>query len=212
MIMGFDHLTLSVVDLDAKIAALQQNGYQVRFLQKIVNHTKKQPLLACYQPEHTLALLIPPTKNGIVQELTCHGNRLAQPPGPYRPDPAHPNGIILQTTSIEVESQFWSSALGFHARESGVLTLKRPVAAWSCRLTLEAKETLPYAMLDAQGYPCLALTTSNLESDLERVIQANALEATAPFAVEIHQRLMQIALFRTPSGALCELIQLPQRS
>ncbi len=84
MIVGVDHLALSVARLDEPARQLQQAGWQHQFSATgLPNARAKQPLLQHYQPSHDIALLQAPQPY-VGLELTTHGAMSAQP-GPYLP-------------------------------------------------------------------------------------------------------------------------------
>lgn len=130
------------------------------------------------------------------------------------PGPGPPNlsGVLAPTADLERELSFWVEGLCFkpvHREPDWVhLGLRSPVPAWTGQLFLAAVPAPgPVTRLDAAGFPCLALLSSDLERDLERALQAGAREVTPRFGLRVNDKDLELALFRSPGGLICEMIR-----
>ena len=65
----------------------------------------------------------------------------------------------------------------------------------------------PYR-LDSDGYTCCAFLTNNLEEDLAQAKLMGAQDSLRPFQLELNKQYLDVVMFRTPGGAICELIQI----
>ena len=206
MIIGFDHLALSVTDIQLAKKNLETKGFNCVFLaQNVINHPEKQLLLNHYQPSHDIALF---TKNvsDLAIEITSHGNisNLSRTAYSY-----HNNYIQLDTNDLEQEKLFWLNALGFQEKEFNFIEFLSFIPHWSCQIKLNqiAPQILP-CTLDGAGYTCMALLTNNLKEDMVKVSQFGAKDITKSFEVSVNNQNLGIVMFRTPTGAICELIQI----
>ncbi|MGH9930352.1 MAG: VOC family protein [Pyrinomonadaceae bacterium] len=208
MILGFDHLAWSVSDTDAAARELAGRGYRSTFDERgAANNAAKHGLLDVYRPTHDLALYRADDGRPAI-EVTNHGAVSSHTTGPYR---IVGTEIALDTLDVQVEETFWCHMLAFRRVEAGHITLKRPVVEWSCTIRLHAVNAPKRATLDSAGHCCLALLTNTLDRDLERATEAGATDATAIFAQPVNGRALRIALFRTPGGAIFELIEVEKK-
>lgn len=203
MILGLDHLALSVIDLDEALASLP--GERVFEAKGLPNPPEKSPLLAGFAPTHDLALVRPPT--GPALELTRHGPALAASRGPY--GILEDGRVALSCPDPAGEREFWLRGMSFGPGRSGrSARLARPVAAWCCELEfLEGPGGSP-SLLDSEGLVCAAFLVSSLEADLSSALAAGATRQTGTFRLVVNGKPLAIAFFRTPSGALVELVQM----
>jgi hypothetical protein len=89
------------------------------------------------------------------------------------------------------------------------LAIRAPVPNWSLTLILvEGAPLIDTPLLDAPGFPCLALLSSALDRDGERLQQAGASDSTGEFQVEVNGKPLRVAVYRAPGGELIELIEI----
>ena len=205
MIIGIDHIALNVsdVEMDAMKARLITEGFRCVFWEDTVpNHPSKQALLSHYQPTHSLGLFSP-SAGGVSIEITNHG-RIAEQQATFH---YHKEHVALWTPDIDLESMFWQKAFAFQITGPDTLKYQSVVASWSCHLKLiEKKDVLSYS-LDSNGYTCCALLTNNIESDLAQAELMGAQDIVRPFRLSLNKKQLDIVMFRSPGGAICELIQ-----
>lgn len=204
MILGVDHLAQSARTLAAARTELLARGYTEVFTAAgVTNHPAKRPLLADYRPLHDLALFRP-AAGGVAIEVTCHGEVLDDRPGPYGID--DDGAIRLRSARAAEDRAFFVGAMKFRD-EAGELHLHAPIAAWRARLRISSAAASPPVTLDAAGHPCLAFLCRGIDDDLATVRRAGATDLTEPFPLTVNDRPLVVAMFRTPGGALCELIE-----
>ncbi|HSH01836.1 MAG TPA: hypothetical protein VLL52_04895 [Anaerolineae bacterium] len=205
MILGVDHLALTVTDMTVGQQSLEKEGFVCQFAENNQpNAIEKKRFLGHYQPYHDLALFRP-KEGGVAVEITNHGPVVASGRGPYQYYQDH---IVLHTPDPQVEQAFWQEALRFRkSGEPNLLKLISPVPDWSCRLKLVLDDTIEPCTLDSAGYPCLALLSNKLDQDSQKIAKAGASAFTEPFSLVVNGKRLEIVLFRTPTGALGELIQ-----
>lgn len=210
MILGFDHLALSVTNIQLAKRDLETKSFNCIFLaQNVINNPEKQLLLNHYQSSHDIALFRKNTSNtfNLAIEITAHGNICKSSKGVYTYN-YHSHYIQLNTYDLEQEKFFWLNALGFQEKELNLIEFLSFVPHWSCQIKLnQIAQTLPYT-LDSAGYTCLALLTNNLKEDRIKVAQFGAKDITNSFEISVNNQNLDIVMFRTPTGAICELIQI----
>lgn len=207
MILGVDHIALSVSVLEDGLAAVEAERI---FVQRgVVNPPEKRAILACYEPRHDLALMRPPRGPNV--ELTCHGPFLAGAIGPYG---------ILQDGRISLacpdpvrEAEFWIRGMSFSPGDTGHSSkLARPVPTWCCEIACIEGPDSTGTTLDSKGHACAAFLVSSLEKDLEKAVAAGAKRETAAFGLSVNGNDLSIAFFRSPCGALVEFVQMERKS
>jgi hypothetical protein len=204
MILGVDHLALSTEDTDAGIIDLERRGFTRRFEQRgVPNSPAKQGLLATYQPLHDLALFTHPD-GGPAIELTNHGHVCAGKRGPFG---YSTEAICLAVTPAPAEIEFWTGALRFKQQSPNLLRLVSPVPTMGCVVELQPGGSAWGSTLDSAGYTCLALHSTDLSRDLAQAADAGACAQTGPFDLMVNGIPLCIAMFRSPGGAIIELIQ-----
>ena len=204
MILGIDHLAYNITDLEQAAADLVGRGFTQVFCEtQLLNHPNKKPLLREYHDEHDIAFFTRDTQVPI--ELTRHGasQHNATPPYDYQPD-----HIILTTPNLQQEKAFWCNQLGFKSTgEDNRISFRSPIPQWSCTLALHEDHAINPCMLDDHGYTCLALLSNHLERDIETAKQGGATDISDIFPHQVNGKKMNITLFRTPGGAMVELIK-----
>ena len=205
MIIGLDHLSWSVTDTDAAVNTLVAKGYQCVFLERgVPNSPHKSNLLASISPTHDIGVF--KSKEGKISiELTNHGVINEAIMSPYLPDE---DGVFLHTHDIELEKEFWTVAMRFKRTSvPNLLALTSPIPNWGCKLTLVHATRAQPPTLDSKGYPCLAFISNNIDVDSVTIKNAGGYDWTERFSSVFNQKQLLIRLFRSPTGALCELIQ-----
>ena len=134
--------------------------------------------------------------------------------GPEADCPPAAEAIALPVRDVRREADFWT-ALSFsvvqeNAPRWACLRISAPVAAWSGDLVLAHADDEPGALLDAAGCTCLALLCTRMEDDERLLEQAGARDITDRFSTAVDGRELAVRLFRSPCGAIGELIQLPR--
>ena len=163
MIMGFDHLALTVTDVSSARKSLEKQGFQCLFLEKnIPNNPQKAKLLEHYQATHEIGFFTP-TKGTIALEIVNHGNIVQNKSGPYE---RRDRSILLRTADVATERDFWMKGLRFKHVKDFLLELSSPVPGWGVLLELTEEKKMGHSTLDASGYTCLALYSNNIEKDL----------------------------------------------
>jgi catechol 2,3-dioxygenase-like lactoylglutathione lyase family enzyme len=266
MILGVDHLALTCTELDAASQQLATSGFPVRFSQRdIPNFAGKAPLLAEYQPLHSMAFCEGTGTTAI--ELTLHGARMAPtrasyelllsvqrssswsecpPPSNagkiwehalglgavrcgtwtdsgaifwFEPEAAAPTGVralLVPVRDLDRTISFWKGALGLRGLTEGSTDGRRwargrfvsPVPAWCLDVVIaEGEELPPASCLDAPGFPCLALLSTDARRDEAKLLSAGGTESTGVFEVNIDGKGLQVVVLRGPDGELVELLQ-----
>lgn len=205
MILGVDHLALNVIDTDKANDDLISQDFQCVFIERDVpNNIAKIPLLKTYQAKHDLGVFRP-KGGGVPVEITNHGPSFPGTEGPF----SYKGGYIeLRTPNVNKEKEFWLGEMGFMLGDDNSMQLRRPVPNWSCTLQLIEDSTIMPYTLDSMGYTCLAFTARNINDLLVRIVSGGGKDATRVFESKVNGREMDIAMFRTPAGAICELIEI----
>jgi catechol 2,3-dioxygenase-like lactoylglutathione lyase family enzyme len=266
MIMGVDHVALTCTDLDTAAQQLSESGFRVRFSQRdIPNFAGKAPLLARYQPLHSMAFCEGTSSTAI--ELTLHGPERpprrasyevllhAEPSGSWSecesPDgiaalwrdtlgvgavrcgawdgsgaqfwyepgagaPAAVRALFVPVSDLDRSITFWKGALGLRSLTPGETDGRRwargrfvsPVPAWCLDVVLaETAEAPQPQVLDAGGFPCLALLSTDARKDEEKLLAHGGTDSTGLFEVVIDGKGLQVLVLRGPDGELVELLQ-----
>jgi hypothetical protein len=128
--------------------------------------------------------------------------------------PLECRGVALPVFSIEREASFLREVLGFEQRPTecvgtAELVIEGPIVPWRCRLVLIEDTSAPRFtyQLDAAGLSCLAFLTRDIHSAVRCAVDGGATNITDVFPARANGREIQIAMFRTPAGHLCELLQ-----
>lgn len=154
--------------------------------------------------------------NGARQQLRYAGGGLwcDQVPGSYGVQ-----AILVPVVDLDAATSMWTAGLGFREKAADVspgrrwrtLRFNAPVEAWSVTLILAERRAvhrpLTMPMLDQEGFVCLALYSSNLDADRERLIGAGVRSTTDVFKMVVNERPLRLCLFRGTEGEPLELIQ-----
>lgn len=120
--------------------------------------------------------------------------------------------VVLPVDNVERARQLWCDILGFAtisaSNVSAELQFISPVPAWRIRLVLAAAQ-LPKvrSTLDARGMACLSLLSSNVASDVSRMVAGGAQLLTDIFDIPINGRNLKVAILTDLDGAFVELLQ-----
>ena len=206
MILGIDHIALSVVDTALAKQRLELDNYTCSFIESgIQNDIEKKLLLNHYQPTHDLGFFKPNDK-GLCVEITNHGHVSAG----HSSFNFDKDSIELICPNLDVEKKFWMHVLKFQEVSDQIMKFTSHIPQWSCMLKLTENPEITIPTLDSPGYNCLAFLTSNLERDIQTAQQAGAWDIIRLDRFQVNQRNVDIGMFRTPGGAICELIKILQ--
>lgn len=125
--------------------------------------------------------------------------------------------LAIRASDIEQSRRFWmegigASMVGFGKRPLGRswirLNLRSPVPSWSLDLLLvESDRLTEKPMLDDRGANCLALLSTDLDTDLDRLSTIGPGGRSSAFELTVANKPLKIALVRGPAGEIVELIQ-----
>jgi catechol 2,3-dioxygenase-like lactoylglutathione lyase family enzyme len=124
--------------------------------------------------------------------------------------------LAVPTTDFESSLKFWTAGLGCKLVEQGSsenvrwanLRIASPVQAWCLSILLiETATAAAEPCLDDPGFPCLALLTNELETDLQRALDAGGEKCGTHFETMVNDKSLRIALLRGPCGEPIELIE-----
>lgn len=203
MILGIDHLALSVSSTEKAKNELEKDGFICSFMEyNVENNAAKKKLLRHYQSTHDIGFFRP-TNGGVPVEITNHGF-IADTFAPYQYLSQY---IEIKTSNIQEDIIFWKKVFKFK-QEDSVLKFNSMVPSWSCAVKFLEDKKSPPAMLDSKGYSCLAFLTSNIEDDTQLAKETGAFDFITPMSLKVNQRQLKVIMFRTPGGAICELIQI----
>lgn len=125
-------------------------------------------------------------------------------------------GAVHAVTDLAASVDWMTSVLGARTMGQGchngtdwqAVGWISPIKAWSMKLVLVQADSEPIP-LDAVGWPCLALLTSDLAGDHDKVLAPLvATETSFRESLTINGRTVAFALMRGPGGELIELLQL----
>ncbi|MEI7752744.1 MAG: hypothetical protein WCJ71_11740, partial [Candidatus Omnitrophota bacterium] len=133
------------------------------------------------------------------------------------PVPCRILSVALPVAQLSKSSVFWQAGLGFRQTATGYLQtgeqwesyiFPSPVKRWMLDFVLiEAPKSKERTMLDAPGFRCLALITTDLVADLKKLAGVGGVEISEPFGLLMNQKMLRIALLRGPSDEIVELIE-----
>lgn len=202
MILGFDHLALSTTCMQESHSQLVKNGYQSYFLEMaVVNQPAKTKLLSHYQNEHHIGYFRSNAPSTVAIELIDHG-KMHQSKGPYQWQAPF---VEVHAEVSSAEADFWVQVFNLkHHDDYYTLHSILPHARAQFRF-IPAQCAKSY--LNSEGYTCAAFLTNTLSQDILKAKACGATDITEMFHLEVNNKPLRIAMFRTPGGAICELIQ-----
>ena len=90
----------------------------------------------------------------------------------------------------------------------GRIEIRGAFPKWSAQLRLVENKSAPQCQpLDIEGYSCLAFYSNNILEDVQRLVGLGAGSATEEFAVDLSGRRVNVAMLRSPGGAILELLR-----
>lgn len=208
MILGIDHLALSVDATEKAKNELEEAGFICSFMEyNIANHAAKKNLLTHYQSTHDIGFFRP-KNSGISIEITNHGS-IADTFAPYHYSSHY---IELKTSHMQKDIEFWKKVFQFKQEKEDTLKFNSLIPNWSCAVKFSEDKNFHLAALDSKGYSCLAFLTNNIENDTKIAKDAGGYDFITPISIRVNQRHLNIIMFRTPGGAICELIQIMKQN
>ncbi len=217
MILGLDHVAVTSTDLEADGAKLREMGFIERFSEYgLKNSEEKRPLMRNWAKTHDIAVF--DGIEGTALELTQHhrtsrecSNRGFVPviDGPYV------MGIIRAVEDVK-KSEVFYSALGMTSEPwHGHMKFRidSPIEKYRSSLLMgptKNKEECAPIFLDDAGFPCIALLTTDLESDARRLHIEETRFVTDDFRLTVNNKRLKICFACGPSGELIELVQVRQ--
>jgi len=205
MIIGFSHLIFNTLQVEEVISDLVNKGYSLDFSEiGLPNHPYKKRLLGDYNETHDIHLLR--HKDNYDVEIINHysSSKTVQ-------DRLHLDGDKIVTVTIPndkraIETEFWTS-LGLKVNRGGVY-LKRPVPAWDIEIQfVESSASLTKQTLDLSGFTSIAFITKNIKRCKELVSDKTSW-VSETFSLEVNGNSLSIALMKSPTGVIIELIEI----
>lgn len=204
MIIGVDHVSLSVTDISKAISYLEPKGFICKFMEMdVLNNPAKKPLLSRYKARHDFALFVPRTPGPSIEAINHGCISSCVGAFDYMDD-----YIVIKTNDIQQEQFFWEQVFSFKDIGGGFFILKGLTKNLSCKVMFVEEDNVSSATLDSEGYACMAFLTNNLLTDVNQLLNNGAMAMTSPFTICSNGYMLDVVMFRTPGGAICELIQL----
>jgi len=124
-------------------------------------------------------------------------------------------GVIVPTTSLQISRTFWQGVMGAREVSSGPgwirLLMSSAVSSWSGTLLLWETGYSGPMMLDASGFPCLALLSSDLHGDSNKIKEAGLVQLTSKaFDLNVGDRKLEVEIIRLETNELIELVSVNQ--
>lgn len=203
--MGISHIIDSSTHVEAEVAKWAKSNYRVKFHENILNHPSKKPYLFNYQADHEI-LYLDSNEKSFAIEVIRHSDRLSSLSSPWR---IEANRLILKSNNVDLELSFFEG-LGFK-RENNLLKIISPVEKWRCEIEVVSSDETSNYFLDSSGITCVSFISSDITKDLAKVKNACGSEILDPFELVINQQLITASLFRSPTNAICEFIQIGRK-
>lgn len=190
MILGFSH---------AMIGCYWSGGFKTHC--GVPSSSEKWPFLANPAKSHDIVVGFP----GLVPlELVRHDTGVIR---------SRPKISIKGRGYIEVyarmryeEIQFLSM---FGELSNHLISVRSPVTNWKVDIAVVYNEDAPInPPMDLEGCAALAFLSSDVEADLDEMVERGCKMASNPFAVRVNGRDMLVALGRSPDGTIVELVQI----
>ena len=124
-----------------------------------------------------------------------------------------PPGVLAATLGVSdlaAAEKFWCGGLGAQVvgRGKGWLHVRfsAPISSWELSVVLfGSPEAAPW-MLDDAGFPCVALLSTDLETDAVRLRSFGATRSSGAYTLTVAKKDITFELFRGPGGEIVELI------
>lgn len=205
MIVGFAHLNLSVNDIVSWYDEREIPEGDIRFVAlDIDNNSEKSSFLNKYEKKHSISIYRD-RKTELNIELVDHGVIHPRSEGNYSLC-GEPKKIIVRTSSISEEQPFWASIMGFKETSENQVGLISPIPNWEVNIEFVVKESGCKTYLDSVGHTCMAFYCRNIARFKDKLDALN-IATTSIFSQVVNGQELKIVMFRTPTGALIELIE-----
>lgn len=128
--------------------------------------------------------------------------------------------ILYHVKNLKAAALLWCDGMTFRIVREGkgdlknymIVRLESPLPKRSVDVVLwENEDSGKRSYLDDAGFPCLAILTNDINSDLERMTLSGVHESSGPFELEVGGKSMQIAICRGSNEELIELIQIRRK-
>jgi hypothetical protein len=93
-------------------------------------------------------------------------------------------------------------------REWAHLKFIAPIQKWCLDIVLTATSKCSLSYLDDAGFPVIALISTDLDQDSERIVRSGAKVSTGISGLNLNERFVLFQIFRGASGELVELLQI----
>ena len=189
MILGFSHV---VVGCFFSTSFNAHSG--------VPSSSEKWPFMQRKAKSHDLVVDMP----GVVPiELVKHDTGLV---------PAKPKIKVAGRGYIEVYAQDKWEEMDFMsmfgAIEDDLIAVRSPITNWKVNIGVVHVPDAPLdPPLDLEGCAALAFYSSDVEADLDGMVDRGCELRSSPFAVQVGGRNLLIALGRSPDGTIIELVQ-----
>ena len=139
--------------------------------------------------------------------------------GPTEPESSSVDALVLGVADLARSTKFWTGGLGFvvgrasperDTPESKVMSFPSRISSWRLPIILvenKAVQQPPPACLDDNGFPCIALISTDLNEDRKRLVQYGASTIGEDFNLVVAGRALRFCIVRGPDTELLELIQ-----
>mgnify|MGYP001544167032 CR=1 FL=1 len=204
MIIGFDHIAYSTINIDAEIENFVNNNYSCKFINKqLKNNIAKKELLENFYDTHDIAFL---TGDSIISiEIIEHSKCLPATAGEYK---YRQNFIEVNAYNKKTEEEFWENVLRFKKISGNKMNLRSFNPSLSCTIEICQNKDFSKYYLDSKGYTCMAFYSNNLKEEIRNIEKFGGKEISDIFSFNVNNKLFNITLFRTAGGNLCELLEL----
>ena len=203
MILGFAHLTYSTDRIDQIIKGLQQEGFLLTSIHRMVpSSVAKWPLMARPARMHDLALMQGP----LALEIVSHDTGSVESSVTLGCDVAS-RTINLRVRDTCIEREFMSRALPCKSKDHSI-EVYGAFPGWSVSLKIAEDLSAPLLPpLDVEGFSCLAFYSNNPVKDCQRLVALGARHPTEEFAITLDRRDLSIVMLRSPGGVVIELVK-----
>lgn len=190
MILGFAHVAIGCV---------WNGGFSTNY--RVPSSEKKWGLLRNKPKFHDLVVNMPSRLVPI--ELVNYDTGLVK--GKSRIRIKRQNHIQICARNVDDELTFFS-CLG--SISDSKITINSKIKQWETNIRLRYDELAPIdPPLDIEGYQALAFYVTDIDSDMDRLIDAGGRDETGLFPLFINGKHFEIGMLRSPEGTIIELIK-----
>ena len=119
------------------------------------------------------------------------------------------------TENVGRELDFWCRALGCRkGTHSGstptpwvTAEFASPFPQWCANLMFVEGDPVPHPQMDSPGSTCVSILVKDLQEIADTALGAGALSVSNSFEIEVDGKELKIAIMRTPTGAIVELME-----